>query len=253
MEYYLNEYSLRGQFQSLEDFYDSLRKYTLPVLNEVWKRRENTVWKKDVFWQCEICNGITVDRIPEKKNERSPEKTKMKVLLARLCREAPFWDGLSLPKLKIKEYCFDEEYRDRFDDVNSFVNAVVHEGRIISFLHPSYQICELSLVIVRDHEDVQYSLDNVYTPDFWKTEPKVVSWRIGSKYLIEIRANEFDYHPPHFHVTYSEYAAVFNLKTGEMYTSGKYKWSSQMISEIQDWYCEHREEMLMAWDKLHKK
>ena len=32
MDYYLNEYSLRGQFASVEDFFESLRNYTFPIL-----------------------------------------------------------------------------------------------------------------------------------------------------------------------------------------------------------------------------
>ena len=35
MDYYLNEYSLRGQFASVEDFFESLRNYTFPILNKI--------------------------------------------------------------------------------------------------------------------------------------------------------------------------------------------------------------------------
>lgn len=43
MDYYLNEYSLRGQFESVEDFFESLRSYTFPVLKKVNERKENII------------------------------------------------------------------------------------------------------------------------------------------------------------------------------------------------------------------
>ena len=49
MDYYLNEYSLRGQFASVEDFFESLRNYTFPILNKIKDKNENIIWKKDTF------------------------------------------------------------------------------------------------------------------------------------------------------------------------------------------------------------
>lgn len=46
--------------------------------------------------------------------------------------------------------------------------------------------------------------------------PEIKTWHIGDKYLIEVRANEFSYHPPHFHATANEYAAVFRLSDGKV-------------------------------------
>ena len=73
MNYFLNEYSMRGQFKDVDDFFESLRIYTLPALKKIEEQAGNLIWKKDTFWQLEICNGIILSRIPRKKNERSAE------------------------------------------------------------------------------------------------------------------------------------------------------------------------------------
>ena len=62
MDYYINEYSLRGQFRDLDDFFASLREDTLPVMRRIEDNKENIIWKKDTLWQAEICNGIVLGR-----------------------------------------------------------------------------------------------------------------------------------------------------------------------------------------------
>ena len=46
MNYYVNEYSLRGQFNNMNDFFDSLRVYTLPVIHKVEAEEGSIIWKK---------------------------------------------------------------------------------------------------------------------------------------------------------------------------------------------------------------
>lgn len=70
-----------------------------------------------------------------------------------------------------------------------------------------------------------------------------------------MRAKEFEYHPPHFHVTSKDRgcAAVFRLKDGTLYRKDKDKWSSQMTMEVQKWYKNNKEELNKAWSILHSK
>lgn len=251
MDYYLNEYSLRGQFKDVDDFFDSLRNNTLPILNEIQKQQENIIWKKDTFWQSEICTKISLDNIPKKKNERSSEYALLQIQLIRLAYEEPFWGSDGKSDIEVKKYNFDEKYRDNFEKTNCFTKAIESEGRVVSFIHPAYKIAELSTIIFLDNCDVSYTIDNIYTLSWWENEPEIKRWKISSKYKIEVRAKEFDYHPPHFHVVYNEFAAVFRLSDGGLYRHGKKKWTSQMITEVQDWYYIHREELQEAWKSLH--
>ena len=251
MDYYVNEYSLRGQFESIEDFFSSLRTYTFPVLKKIEENKENVIWKKDTFWQCEICKGIPICNIPKKKNERSTEGTYLRAKMMKLYREAPFWDEEDPTEIEIIEYNFDEEYREQFEKNNCFSKALENEGRIISFIHPSYQADTLSIMVCCNQEEKECVIDNISKLSWWEREPFVKNWRVGNKYLIEVRSKEFDYHPPHFHVSCNEFAAVFKLKDGELYTCGKKEMSPHMRAEIKEWYQEHSDELQIAWNSLH--
>lgn len=251
MDYYLNEYSLRGQFKDVDEFFDMLRICTLPILKRIENQNENMIWKKDTFWQSEICNGITLTQIPRKRNERSGELAALQIQLIKLISEDPFWESGCASELDIKEYKFDEDYKKYFEEPNCFSKAIESEGRIVSFIHPNYNISQLPVVVKYNDSDVEYSLDNIFEMAWWKSEPEIKTWNISKKCIVQVRAKEFEYHPPHFHVICNEFAAVFKLSNGELYTYGKKKWSTQMISEIQEWYKIHKEELQDAWKLLH--
>lgn len=251
MDYFLNEYSIRGQYKDVDDFFETLRNYTFPVLEKIEQQEENIIWRKDTFWQSEICNGITLMNIPQKKNERSAEYTVLQIKLIKLIKEEPFWDSNGMDNLEIKKYQFDEEYREYFEQPNCFSKALKSEGRIISFVHPNYSIYQLPIVVKYGGEDRICSLDNIYEISWWKNEPEERTWHISQKYVIQVRAKEFDFHPPHFHVISNEYEAVFKLSNGELYTYGKKRWTTQMISEIKEWYEKNKEKLQAVWDQLH--
>lgn len=254
MNYYLNEYSLRGQFKDIEDFFLSLREYTFPVLNKIQKNKENIIWKKDIFWQCEVCRNFSladlVHRSPGRK-EYSPESAALKIKLIKLMSEEPFWRNDEDSKTEIMEYQFDKEYNKNFDAANCFYKAVQNEGRIVSFLHEQYTGSKLWVVVRSGQAAIDLYLDNVYTIAWWDKEPEIKTWRLGQKYLVEVRANEFSFHPPHFHVTHNEFSAVFRLSDGNLYREGGAKWSPQMIKEVLEWYNIHKEDLLEAWESLH--
>lgn len=252
MDYFLNEYSIRGQFKDVDDFFETLRIYTLPVLKKIEEQNESVIWKKDTFWQSEICNGITLTKIPKKKNERSAELAVLQIQLIKLINEEPFWESGCECDLEIKEYRFDEDYREHFEEPNCFSKAMENEGRIVSFVHPNYNIYQLPIVVRYNDSDEEYRLDNIYEIAWWKNEPEVKTWNISQRYVVQVRAKEFEYHPPHFHVISNEFAAVFKLSNGELYTYGRKKWTTQMISEIQEWYKMHIDELQDAWKLLHE-
>lgn len=253
MDYYLNEYSLRGQFRDLDEFYDSLRNYTLPVLKKVHEDQGNVIWKKDTFWQSEICNGISLENIPKKKNERFAEGSALKIYLRKLANEGPFWSSDGEGEINIKEYLFDLKYSGNFHSVNCFSKAVEKEGRILSFLHHEYKETKLSVIVQHGNEERKYEIDNIYALNWWVRKPQIKTWRTDQGYVIEVRAKEPANHSPHFHVSHNEFLAAFDLNDGKMYANGKKKLPSQMISEIFAWYQIHRKELKEAWESLHRK
>lgn len=246
MYYYLNDYSLRGQFANEEDFYQSLRENTLPVLKKIEENKENIIWKSQNLWACQVCEGVSLQSFRPKRNERNLELTKLKQKLMKLYRGNPFWSTEEDQEISCR-YLFDTDYSKNFDSVNCFTLAIENDGCIISFEHEEYTKDRLPLVI-RDRE---YELVNVWNTKFWEKEPEVRTWPIEGKYRVEVRANEFDYHPPHFHVSYKEYAAVFRLKDGELYRPKREDIPGIMYKSIVEWYAEHREELQEAWECLH--
>ena len=253
MDYYLNEYSLRGQFKNTDKFMESLRKSTLPVLDKIKDENESILWKKDTFWNSEICNGIKISRIPRKKNERSPELLALKNKLIQLCSEKPFWLSEQESQIDVIKYDFDNSYSALFENPNCFLKAIENEGKIVSFIHEEYKRLELPTVIRKEEKEITCPLDNIFDSSYWKCIPKIKTWKILEAFTVEVRAKEFDYHPPHFHVTGKDRgcAAVFRLEDGELYKKDKNKWTSQMTTEVHKWYRDNKIELSNAWSILH--
>lgn len=251
MDYYINEYSLRGQFEGPYDFFESLRTHTIPVLDKVKKEKDSVIWKSAVLWKCEVCEGVSLNAIPSAKNERGAELTKMKMLLRDLYSREPFWFEDALNEGYVLEYGFDLPHRDFFSNTNCFTNAWRSEGRVLSFRHPEYVDVILPLTVIHGDDELQIELDNIHSVDWWKKCPEIKRWRFGGRYTIEVRGKEFEYHPPHFHASISDYQAAFHLKTGEFYIGSGEKAPMNFIKDINEWYAEHKEELEEAWSSLH--
>ena len=150
MDYYLNEYSLRGQFKDTDEFMETLRTSTLPVLDRIKAENESILWKKDTFWNLEICNGIIISKIEKKKNERSPELIVLKNKLIQLCTEKPFWESEQESQTDVIKYDFDNAYCELFENPNCFLKAIENEGKIVSFIHEEYRRPQLPIVIRKE-------------------------------------------------------------------------------------------------------
>ena len=112
-------------------------------------------------------------KIPKKRNERSAELAVLQIQLIKLINEEPFWESGCECDLEIKEYRFDEDYREHFEEPNCFSKAMESEGRIVSFVHPNYNIYQLPIVVRYNDSDEEYRLDNIYEIAWWKNEPEV--------------------------------------------------------------------------------
>ena len=83
-DYFLNEYSIRGQFDNINDFFEKFRKYTCPVINEIKKTEQNIIWKKETFWNLEVCNGLTIKDVAyrQDRNGNNPEVVNLEMNLS---------------------------------------------------------------------------------------------------------------------------------------------------------------------------
>ena len=128
-KYYFNEYSLRGQFNDIEDFTDKLIEETIPVLKLIYDEEGN----------------ISLYQVLKQK--RIPAISRFKSQLSKCFFDEPYWNQDDNYEINIKEYKFDEEYSCNFEKVNSFVLALDNEGSIISFTHPQYRHKLLSVIV----------------------------------------------------------------------------------------------------------
>lgn len=278
MDYYLNEYSLRGQFGSAEEFYASMRRQTLPAIKEIEEEEGCIILKKDTFWQLEVCNGMTLKDCSYRKNTRNAEITYLLSELRKLVMKEPFWDAseADTDSLEVSEYLFDVEFRDKFESVNCFTKAARGNGAIISFEHREYRQEELELIVTvkprasggdGEHSNAggikvwtdgsrkaerKIRLRNCYKPSRKREKGDLVQkWDVNSKCKAEVRFSEPENHQPHFHVTCDGESASFRISDGAMIRGTGNRWPSQWNREIAEWYCEHKDELSEAWAGLH--
>lgn len=70
----------------------------------------------------------------------------------------------------------------------------------------------------------------------------VISYFFG----IYIRMYQDDHNPPHFHIEYQGHEALMAIETGEILAG---KLPSKSISLVREWALEHREELLLNWQR----
>lgn len=255
MNYYINEHSLRGQFEKADDFWNSIREYTLPALKKIESNNENVIWKKDSLWQTAVCEDYTLAQLLNAKggkNERSGITAALKIKLLKLVNQEPYWSIDEGSEVEVCEYGFDFPYSKTFPKVNCFTEAIANEGRILSFVHENYKRDTLEFIVIINGKEKNLCLDNIYSKEWWKKEPLIKTWRLEGGYLIEIRSNEYTYHPPHFHVSYNEFEVVFRLADGQLYRSGKKNPSPKFFQVIREWYGENAEFLQNAWNEFHE-
>lgn len=255
MNYILNEHSLRNQFQSSEDFFRSIRESTLPVLKKIDKENNSVIWKKDTFWNQLVCNDCPLSAVVNKQNERSAESFALKNYLRKLYTVAPFWSEDEYHNITIVGYGFDEEYCNNLPPANCFSKAILLEGKIISFEHPAYSERLLKIAIATDSSPAICNIDNISSISWWDIPVEVKHWYIEDKYYVEVRANEFAYHPPHFHVSYNGYEAVYKLNDCQLFRDNSdhgHKIPVQFQQTVTQWYATHKEELQNSWNLLHE-
>lgn len=80
-----------------------------------------------------------------------------------------------------------------------------------------------------------------YTPLAYKNRMPTISRFYGIKVQMLFR----DHNPPHFHVEYGEFLAVFDIRTLGM-TEGALPKKAQLL--VIEWALLHREELMTAWN-----
>ena len=262
--YYLNEYSLRGQFENTDAFFESVRRITFDVLKKIGCEKTCVIFKKEIFYDLEVCPDMTLHQAlyEKKKNERDDNKVAFKQYMLKVVKSPPYLSGDAIESIEVVEYKFDEEHRENFDEINCFTETILNEKpenrRVISFEHEEYKATKLSVDIKCEGENdiTECHINNIWNLSYWKREREIKKFpKIRGKYKIEVRAN--DHEPKHFHVSYEEEKrwSRFHIGNGEIIRGRNDNETKQLNFKeqqmVKSWYEKHKEELCEAWDILN--
>lgn len=131
MELILNEFSLDGQFQGIEDFSDYIRDVLAPLLEIVIENKIIFLKKSDIY-SVAVTGDLSLNDFMVMANE--PAITVLKRYLVNLGYCEPYWDDNETTKPEV-----DYEYPIKRQEPNCFTEAIERRGKLISFEHPDYK------------------------------------------------------------------------------------------------------------------
>ena len=156
MEIVFNDYSLTAQFETDEDFMDSLIKYTFPLL-DMLKRCCSIVLKKYESYSLNVTSESSIyDLLTSNKYRGYPEFQKFRSLLADLS-DTPYWE--EEPKT-VRESLYWTRYTGDFsgEEPNCFSEAYEREKIVLSIENEEF--IEKTIAIKKD--GVEDSVNNFY-------------------------------------------------------------------------------------------
>ena len=152
---YLNELSLEGQFDSMEDFLAAAEPF-LKCLKFI-RVNQGQVNKHSTFYQVHITKDKTWNDL---RGLRGDTVRRLKSLLLSTTDNPPFWDTQA--ELK-QDLCAVYKHEDQDVSATSIAEAAEDEGILISIVHPRYQDTKLAI-----HKNDQQVLPvpSVVTPGY---------------------------------------------------------------------------------------
>lgn len=132
MEIVINDFSLDGQFSSLEDFYKSLREYTLEALKAL-NEEKIEVLKSYELYERKVTETSSFYEVIQKRGE--PEITRMKRLLTQMMLNPPYWNDFKKHNCE-DVYCCN--YSDRKNDY-CLAEACERDKVVFSFINEKFK------------------------------------------------------------------------------------------------------------------
>ncbi len=154
MDFILNEKSLHGQFESVEEFLKSLEA-NLQCFRLVRSKGDGQIRKLADFYKCKITKELSLGEL--KKYARSDELSRFKIALDKEMRTEPYWD-LAPAHNYGKSYWMGEE------DVaaTAVAEAAARQESLLSFRSAVYSDCKLYIKCDRE----EYTVISVYQPAY---------------------------------------------------------------------------------------
>lgn len=261
MDYCINEYSLHGQFRDMDDFCESMRTNTIPVLCRVREEEHSIVWNRNVLLQRSAVDGITLLETRNylaKQNKLRSAVSGIRIELQKLMTNKNTWLHVEPDVFLIEHYFFDEEQQGVFCDDNDscFYQAIVSERALISFRSDRYNQTKLKVSIQELTDDGKaferkdYWITNCYDLKCFEAGEDCWRWWCDGM-MIEVRPREYDYHKPHFHVERGECSAVYGIDDCRLYAESAKKLGSRDKESVEMWYSAHKGDLIAAWSYVH--
>jgi len=154
MEVLLNERSLYGQFQSVEEFLKTL-KPVVTCINILHDYSDMHIWKTQDFHMCQVTRTERIHDLS--KYSGMDELVRFQMSLDREIYDQPHWDLEPIHDLN-------EEFKWREEDVTAtaLAEAAVTGNPLLSFA--AQEFCDCELTINKGKEE--YKVKSVHTPGY---------------------------------------------------------------------------------------
>lgn len=156
MDAIINDFSLNGQYETPEEFFDSLVKYTLPAFQSLVRQGCN-ILKSYTTYARKISKDVTLHDVLRMPQFRGyPEATRLKTFLVS-CSEPPYWSDDSQTDCT-QEYSVAQLSAEDMSLPNCITEAVTRNTAILSFFDPNFM--DLKIPVYKNSQ--KYELQNIY-------------------------------------------------------------------------------------------
>lgn len=144
MDLIMNDFSITGQFESLDEFLDSIYTNTLPMLNGIYSQ-DNNLYKTYNAYDLKIFDDVTINTlIQNSKYNAYSEVSSLKIMLCSLLEE-PYWEDDPCTDYDSDYEC---KYMGKFTgkEPNCFSEALERKANLISFEHNEFKDFKIDIL-----------------------------------------------------------------------------------------------------------
>lgn len=194
MDLVINEFSLDGNFNTVDDFLDSL--IDVIKIEKVMNRNSLNLLKHHDFYCSQVTSNHTLLEIFNDNSYRTrPEIRRLKIIMSKLINEPPYWNDSQKHSDEDYYYC---EYTDKNCNY-SLAEACERDQMVLSFLHENFR--EPSIKIKKNSDEINlYNifnyrklLDVLYDKEAIDSTCYCMSWFIDSKISTEYLEEEYGF------------------------------------------------------------
>ena len=154
MNFILNEKSLYGQFNSTDEFLESLEA-NLQCFRLVRSQKDGEIRKIADFYKCRITKECSLGDL--KQYPRSDELSRLRIALDKEMRTEPYWDYAPEHNYGMAYWMGDEDMA-----ATAVAEAIARQESLLSFDSVVYSDCELCIKCAGE----EYSVISIYHPAY---------------------------------------------------------------------------------------